>query len=337
MIARAVILAAAVLLLPLRCWACTNPDSIPAPAAFWGLTCETFVDNFASLADVDVNNTGSPTYTWFTNNAWPATTDPVWADAVPTPAGDFAISGGGLTITPTSDVYPVGNLSTCRYTSATPGYVGRTFTGAMYVDESVSWAGPGTGTNSWPDGWMAPTEWLAGGVGVTWDENDIFENQPGGGDRVTHEWNVTGGTVNRQNSGGAAVTLASPATYGTLIIPPALNGGTGLGQMYTNDAQQTAFNITFSAGAPATFNGSSGNVSCETGTCNPNGTFVPMSQQHFCLMLSAGPGGGATTFTKIQVWQAPVVGGRGGRASAAEVILAAAREAITDAALRPME
>lgn len=283
-----------------------GPDPAPAPAAAWGLTCEVFVDNFTSLADIDLSNTKAPNYKWYVNNAWPNNTSTVWNSAATSPASNFTLAaGGGVTITPTTDTFPVGNMESCVASGTTSGYLGTVFVAPFYVDESVSWAGTGTGSNSWPDVWFAPTEFLTGGNGVTFDEIDRAEHQPAGDDSVTHEWNVSGNTINRKNDAGSTDTLPSPATYGTLTIPPALNSGIGLEQFYTNDVHQTAFDVTYSSSDPATFDGSSSNINCITGACNPNGTFIPMASGHYCLMLSAGPGGGAMTVTKVAVWVLP--------------------------------
>jgi hypothetical protein len=272
-----------------------NPPPPPAPsqAAAFGLTRCAFFDDFTTPSSVDANNTGAPGYNWYAKNTWPnapGLAGAQWRAYPPTPAANLSVANSVLTIA--SDW--VGGFSMGLSTAASAqngaGYIGTAFNGAMYLEATFAFdPALAAGQGQWPAWWAIPLEFIAGtvGLGNPFIELDCFEALPGSGSinpiMSLHEWTTQAGsftntqaTNNSVNLSGADLTQFHK--YGTLYIPAASNGGTGLIRRYFDNAHLSN-DVTFSPTGPATPGAS---------PTNPNGTFSIVDSQHLTLILGAG-------------------------------------------------
>jgi hypothetical protein len=146
--------------------------------------------------------------------------------------------------------------------------------------------------------WLVPTKIMVGGIGATVivNEPDLFEDPYGKG---THDWSLSGSTVNYNNSYIWGTVATPPVTYGALAVPAALNNGTtALIKQYVNGVEEAAGACSGTAGAPALCNGQTATI----GPGNPNGTFfTALNSEQYCMAMS----GNLTTplvLGEIQVW-----------------------------------
>jgi len=282
--------------------ACT--DSIPAPAVTWGYTHEVYCLN--NISQVDVSNTGNPGYLLYRRIGWPGLysgntagqTDP------PTPGSWYtAAAGGGIQILTTgSDTSNPGIDLTSCITNGTAGqWIGTTITGPFYIKTVIGSAPSGRsgGTGWWPVfPWMLPTEYYsAAAPGVaSMTEIDTFESLLADGSWVADivswlpspNWN-TPAQVNhayQRDQGGGGNHAGQ--VYGTLLVSPAQNGGTGFFAGYF--AANTSTPETLNPTTPNTVNFTTGDQINQALT------------QHNCINVSSGSGQ-TTVIKSIQVWQ----------------------------------
>jgi hypothetical protein len=293
-----------------------GPDSAPAPAAQWGMTCEVMDVNFSSASGIDpangnkaidADNTLQPGFDLYINNSFPSIINPgTWGNMEPTPPDAWSVSNNALTIAPTSaDSSIVAGdtlyeFSTCGYDAGGgPGdVVGTSFTNGFYVDVSVGAAAYSSGPLT-PSAWMAPTEFTAQFTGTSqaeWNELDSYEADNG---RHIHDWNRLFQGSQETEMIGTFEQPGANTTYGMLVVPASLHGGgTGLIAPYTNDTYDAsdipAPGTLVSATAAPNPNGGNGGV----------GTFATAATQHECLNLTAGFDD-PMTVTAIRVWQRP--------------------------------
>jgi hypothetical protein len=209
-----------------------GPHTPPAPAAAHGFTCETFWDDFSSMATIDLAMTKKQGFKWY-------------PDAANGPA-TYAIVSGGLQITPTTNTDNDGvNLPSCPiHGGEASGW--NAVVGGMYVDIKMSSKGalPATKPRWWPAIWLQGF-WSSSQFSPPepWNnpELDLLEFfWDGGGTpaRFVNYWVTTGGG-NFSNIGSqtyvTSPTYADGNTYGGLILAPEQNGGTGTVIGYLND------------------------------------------------------------------------------------------------------
>lgn len=282
-------------------------DSIPAPASAWGYTNEVYCLN--NISQVDVTNTGNPGYLLYTRIGWPglASGNTATQSQSPTPGSWFtAAAGGGIQVltTGSDSSNPGVDLTSCITNGTAGQWIGTTITGPFYIKVVIGStpSGRSGGTGWFPVfPWMEATEYLAAAAPgpASFTEIDTFESLLSGGGGLANvigwmpspNWNspvqsVTDAYQYDQGGGGNH----AGEVYGTLLVSPAQNGGTGFFAGYYSS----------STSIPEAL--------------NPNGTntinFTTGSQinqaltQHNCVNVSSGSG--QTTIIKsIQVWQSP--------------------------------
>ncbi len=246
----------------------------PPQAAKWGYTTRTFFDDFDTLETIDVKATGRPGYLWYPQN-WvgggnfspsPGNTPQSW----------YSISQSVISFVQPTAGPATGWLSSARYKSSPPGYVGKIFSRCAYFEASIAIDASRANAKivEWPAWWSADlklmTAWRNGSASnVEGVELDFFETigNPPGLNFTDHDWIWNGAAW--PNSDGARRNTANPnngmgdwrndqflnqfRVIGCLWVPMAANGGTGLLYRYVDDVQSTATEVTYSrsAGSPA--------------------------------------------------------------------------------------
>lgn len=290
--------------------------STPAPASTWSYTNLRFFDNFCN-STVDVNNTKSSAYNWFTNNAWPNmfANGTVWAAltaASATPSADIITGYCGLQLLNDVSKLAVG-VNTCVYTSGTGAgsAQGKTFSGGFYMEVTAAFnsalaTSAAASWESWPIAWTVPVGFFTGVTTGDFVELDTsFQAFPTGAGTVAmiaglHDWNNN----SNQNNANTNYNINSSITgnlnqyhkYGTLWVPASLNSGTGLVQYYYDGTHITAGDISYTATGPS---------SPGATPSNPNGTFSTLDNQALCIILGGGyaaSGNWPGYFANVQIW-----------------------------------
>lgn len=281
------------LILALCCTAWTHGDGVsipvPAGAAAWGLTKLEANFTFTNLNSVDVNNSGNCTYSWFTQVAWPTGS---FAGDTPTPPGNISLNsnGMGLLVSTNGDnvslqsIYGPGGTSWCGYVldGTKKAYI--EFNAAINI--GLSSGNPHTTL------WMLPLTNFTTGTNP-FVEDDIFEGVSSAETTNLHQWTNGGITASLTSVCEIALTQVSDLNlhaYGRLIVPAALNSGTGLRQLYIDNVHQTGADLTYSATGPP--NACSDN--------NANGTFSSADTQYNIIL-----GGPIISLNYVRVWVAP--------------------------------
>lgn len=267
---------------------------VPAPARAKGLTNRVF-NSVPTLANVDLNDTGSSSYVWFPRNKWPLANSngTAWAPinaAAATPSGYFSMVNGNLSIS--SDISGVAvGMATAASTGTGSTFVGQKFAGSMYVEVGMSFdpansSGSQASEGAWPIWWLPCYEFLNGGITTAnFPELDGFEFFPtgtGSGEPLftIHDWNTSNGT-NNANFSNHGPTLSLTYTninfYGCRWIRAADNGGTGLIDWFVNGTNVVSVSYTATTGTTPALSPS-----------NPNGSLFDMESASFVLFLGAG-------------------------------------------------
>jgi hypothetical protein len=266
-----------------------GPDPVPGPAAAHGLTCEIFWDDFTSSSTFDLANTGAPGFKWYIRNVYGRVLNP----------SDLAFVAGGVQITPsTNTAQDLYNIASCVPTGTRGVYNGTAVGGgSLYVNIKISAIAPEVGGNLWWAAlWMLGYRQIVGGWPVLpapSPESDVLEHS--GGHRNLHQWDI----LNEMGSQTDTFTplantppFVNGTTYGTLILKPEDNGGTGTAVAYLNDELDAE-------NTPVTW--------------APGGTYSVTSVMPMCILMTSG-------FTQslvvrsVQVFAAPTApSGGGGR------------------------
>lgn len=289
-------------------WAC-GPDTAPAIAAAYGLTCEVFDPNMGDSSTYDLTNSGVAGFTWYINRYWLyAATWGEIAGPNPTSSSDFTINSSTNTLemntTVTNNQYPGMMFSTCTPANNTTGYIGRTFSGSAYMRVTYTPQVGETGSGMDAAVWREPLEalvpfWNVPDSTTRWVEIDDFETEYG---RTEYDISQTGPAPGTQNwLYQYQIPLNESGTNGTLIVAPQLNGGTGLVERANNDVafdtlQYSPTMVPVANGTPLSY---------------PAGTYTPISTNHYCVMITDGTPQ-VFNVEKIQIWQAPPGNGLSG-------------------------
>jgi hypothetical protein len=265
------------ILSPLSTQTC-GPDPVPAPAAAWGYSCEVFWDHFTSISTVDVNDTRAQGFKWYVHNHFPGLASGAhqWQVGLPTRPGDVFLDprGEGLTLRPTVEEVPSGgggrHLESCATNGIANQYVGTAILGAAYFRYEITSTTEGTSGAWWPAGWTATTEFLMSSGPYPssnhWPELDIFEAQLPNQGRYIHDWLINSASQTDSPTPYGASVGVTRITYGTLVVPPELNGGTGFVRGYVNDTTAQSPTVTFSPGGP----------------------YSSVATQHHCIVFTSG-------------------------------------------------
>lgn len=285
---------------------CLNIDPVPTPAATYGLTCETFSINNFTTDNVDTGNVGSCVSTagcFYTQMYFPNTTcgltpclpppgcgNCLWnfvTNPHPTPATDYSISGGKLTLSQVSGIPYHGNdamMMTC-HDDGNGGIYGYTFGPTFYTEYVASTPGGSGFPGNDAIIWAVDTRFLVAGAGNTADfyEWDIPEV---GSVRGFH-WN-TNGTTTAQISAVAGGDIAfGTDPIGTSLLSAAqiTNAGTPTSNGYLNGWQNRA-----NAGGQPVGLGSD--------------TTIAFSA-HNCLIINGPVAPGSLVISSIHIWEPP--------------------------------
>jgi hypothetical protein len=280
------------------------PLAVPAPAATYGLQTLSFLDLCTTLDTVDLSNTKSPAYLWYTNQAWPNAAIDGWTasawngiqSASAIPGSDITYSNGIVISGNHAPVWGSVLMSACANGA---GYTGSVINmaNAAYFEIKMS-ANPAqqNATTAWPAFWTTPIEFFTGSA-THFMELDILEMFPGTTVDMlfgAHDWDMAAQTNNvNTNFNSSIVADASVHTYGTLYLSPSFNGGTGSIQRYMDGTLVSACSFTFSTTGPASPGAS---------PSNPNGIFSQIQNQHAVLILAAGSNW-PMTVQHVAVWQ----------------------------------
>jgi hypothetical protein len=294
-------------------------QGLPPAAAAWNFNRLVFSDEFTSLSTIDVNNTKTAGFKWYTNNQFPNSSFSQFQTSPATPAADIGISGSVLTIT--DDVSHISEgLNTCYWNGS--AILGTTFSGGFYAEVRMSFdptlGAGGVAWNAWPIYWFWPMSELDGSVGTaSFTEIDGFEaypDVPGNATispiMTTHDWirNAGAGNHNNQNTNNHIDTYINLLsgfhfydmhTYGTLWVPSTRNAGQGLFQRYLDNVFINQTHIAATSEVDYT---STGPASPGAAQSNPNGTFFSSEAWSQCLVIGAGHNW-PTSFDFVRIWQ----------------------------------
>ncbi|MGH7044944.1 MAG: hypothetical protein ACREE2_00970 [Stellaceae bacterium] len=285
-------------------YTCPGTDTPPAIAAAWGLTCEVFVDNMENPQTYDIGDTRRPGFHWYDHNNMPdaAQTDcPTekaapycWPPLVAQPE-DYTINSSGLTINSTTsgNNYPWWMWNTCYWNGT--AVAGTMFQAPFYIDVSYSYSGSIISPmdySGWSIAWMLDENWFGGGQGspVRTTEIDLYESPYG---RTLHDYTYDAGAIDGPDN-AYYLPAVGGSPNGTLVIPPAMNGGIGLVERATSDVAYDTLEY-----SPTMVPVADG-----TATDLPSGTYSIMPNEHYCLMVSNGTGQ-TTNISRIAVWTLP--------------------------------
>jgi hypothetical protein len=268
-----------------------GPDPAPAPAAAHGFTCETYLDTFPSISEIDTGNTRAPGFRWYLNNAWPGLAQgaATWQTMPATDPSTFTVGGAGLQFSVgaafNNSVYVNGPsaagsmLTSCATTGVAGQYVGNAFTNGYYID--ITWgtyvrtAGADEALS-----WYEPIEFFAGAPSPAPTPNDI---------EIDNSGTFSAANVIYWSGGATAIQITNHLlggfsggnrSYGTLVVTPAQNAGSGIVGAYMNDVLVNNF------------------------TYGTTGNFSELAGEHMCILLQANYQVNMN-ITSVKVWQLP--------------------------------
>lgn len=299
---RKLLISAAACLLPRKACAVVHgnaslvppPSNLPADVATYGFSAVTFNDNFTSLSDIDLTDSGAPGFKWYLRNAWPNASQTGYHN-IPSsdPTGVVLNSpGNGVQLSKGSHF----NLVTAC-TDGADGYHGQVFSGGGYFEISMNFnpALANPANPIWPAFWAHDVGCLEFPNRTDFMEPDFFEAYPSGLGTITifmaiHDWAIVGGvnTTNNQNPNYIVTLPGSPDLtqfhrYGTLWVPAARNSETGLVKRYFDGVNIPAMTVEYSA--------TTGSSPVAT-PFNPNGVFSIWDSESIILIISSGAGTG---------------------------------------------
>lgn len=278
-----------------------SPPSQPWPAYKYGFNRNVFYEDFNNLNGIDVNNTLAPGFNFYVQTNVNAPNNA--AKVVPSSA--FSVSNSILTFTPPSGVS--GDIGTAAYQSpsqaATPGTV---FNGAGYFEARIRVNN--AGSTGAPAFWMIDDLILSnigtegsGGPGACpafptggLSEVDFMEFFGSPIDIDCYNWYSCSSTVRNTNFlPSSQPTTTNFNLYGSLILQPSRNNGTGLIIPYINRVALPECTVTFTSSgiSPQAASGA------QNGWMNSVITSTGMT-----IFLTCG-GGGSMDIDYVQVWQ----------------------------------
>lgn len=217
------------------------PSGIPAAATAFGFNQVGFLDHFLSTDDIDLNNTLANGFTWYNTVLNFGTVGP------PIAASDITASNSILRLLPltapaggaqivTAGWNPVPNSTVAANSCILKGSSG------FYFEVRCQFNRPAVsfGLSVWLEDVIGITHQVnQTNTSQTFAEIDVVEGLAASTNyqQVLHEW--TNYNSNNQTiiATGAATDMSQFHTWGALIVPAALNGGTGLARMYLDRVQ----------------------------------------------------------------------------------------------------
>jgi hypothetical protein len=257
---------------------------IPPQALAWGYGTNTFLDKFKSASTIDVNNSITSGFNWYTNNAWANVGSAAWADAGATQASDITVANGVMTLATDRSGFSEGLNTAVEQTSGT-SWGGTAFSGGFYWETYTQFT-PQASTGAWPADWSISLELLTqscpsfGGLGSP--ELDTMEDVSGDGDlwASVHAWSGSGCATSNSSLTTVQAADSNWHRYGLLWVTQATNGGVnGVLEWYYDEVLVKS--CTYS---------SSGASSCNPSLSpsNPTGVLSTLDSQHFPLILGTG-------------------------------------------------
>lgn len=315
-------------------FAACGPDTAPAYAQAYGLTCETFHDGPFSTTTIDVSNTAtfanpvgscsSGACNWYTDPNFPNLIAGAGCPGGPFPCpvttpAQYSISGstGDITLQRTS-AYTAGrvDLATCKGNGMSAGqHIGYTFQAPFYIEALFTAIGAGLDSaTAEATMWLLPVNYLVNGVGAGSDGVEIDMIEGNGPTKTQHDFTV-------DNSGNQiewfqVYSAVPPVNHSSGLVvvlqnqnPNNTNYTTGLSLIYDNGSLVASNAITFGTASVAQYNG--GNYGLNGS--NPPGHGPPDSRvgalashqtNQYCILMGSGfniPLG----VRYVRVWQLP--------------------------------
>ena len=255
------------------------PTTTPAFARAGGYKNVVFSEDFNSLADVDVNNTKTAGYKFYTG-AFPY----LGTALTPTPSGDYSASSSILTITDNPNPNLGGyEFATVAYLGASaPRTLGTTFSAGFYFEARMSFNPAQAKSTGWPAIWMQD---LTGTLGLA-DNNPTEGADFGEVDMVEWLWNgstnilnsnvnewINNSIAHSNSNNQASETIYSVTadsayhTYGLLWTPASTHSGTGTFTWYFDGVPLANRTLTYTSG----------------------GNFSVFDSDNFILWIDTGP------------------------------------------------
>lgn len=268
--------------------------SVPAAAASWGMTRRVFFDDFVDTSKIDLTNSKAPGFNWYLSNSWPNSTTfsgTVWQSIPTISPANISVANSILTINgdPTGFRYGLGTA-----VANGASYTGRVFPAGLYFEFRASLDNQTPNSGQTAAVWSIAMEFLTGSA-TKFGELDFLEANPTNtGDVASdsmhlHEFTVSGGTIsdcedgsslNQANPPVSHNAMSNMATFGTLWVPAALNGGTGIVRRYYNNSEITSVSPQFYSPTDVP-NPAPGNKSPAAGQ------FSAMDAQNLMVMIGA--------------------------------------------------
>ena len=266
-------------------------SSAPPQAAAWGMNTLTFADEFTSISTIDTTNSKASGFKWYSSNFF---------GNPPVSSSAYSISGSILTFNNTA------NLGLCTLCN---NGIGQTFSaagGGFYIEFLMkinsSYAGA-SGVSGWPAVWSMSAGHLLGSISSNFPELDFIEMYPSSTVGAVwplmafHDWTTS--SANNYNTNDfptmpGGYDANAWHTYGTLYVPMARNGGTGIVERYVDNALLSTSVINFTASGPA---------SPGATPSNPNGTFSCIDGDSQPVLLGNGTNWLGTELDFVHVWQ----------------------------------
>jgi hypothetical protein len=263
----------------------------PNGAKAWNYNQQLASWDFTTQALIDVNNTGSTSYTWFPRVAlgsgWgvPNVVTPASAFTTVTNGTNVAISNANnasmFTLSDQGLSTNPNNYYSVEFSAGSGFFI--EFNAA--IDTSLE-------STEHSSLWMTPREVMTGQRSGLWVEDDVLEILNGGGGGMLHnlhQWNIATlqASINDtpQNFGNLSDTNLH--TYGRVVVPMALNGGFGKREIWLDGTHKYANDIVYSLNGTCAQSDHSSTI----------GLYSVADKDHYIATV-----GGPVTLKSIVVW-----------------------------------
>lgn len=286
---------------------------MPSPhsdAVAIGYTKNVFLDDFDSISTIDVTNSKTAGFNWYTGT-FPYNNTTL----TPTAPSEYSVSSSILTITNNS------NTGLGGYQFGTRAYLGtnspRTlgyplFTPGGYWEWKFAFDSAPINSSGWPALWLQDVDGTLAladhnaSLSPVFGELDIFEATASGGSFVPEtnviQWVNLVGTYGskaiRPNFGSPTWNTSTYHTIGMLWIPMKYNNGTGVIKRYFDGVHLSDGDLTYTSNTPPSPDGT-----------QPNGTFSIADSGQYIMFMDTGAVGSPETLKVdyVSVWQRETV------------------------------
>jgi len=230
--------------------AATFPNGIPSFATAFGFNKLGFLDHFTSTGTIDLSNTTANGFDWYLTFPGPGVvgppSNPSWfsaASSILTVSSSVSPPAGCEAMGVACSALPSTALASMPCLKGSSGFYFETRCQSTQPTANFGFAV-----------WMQDIAGLLHQInntasGGSFAEIDVIEglNTSSNYQQVLHNWTAVNTDSNTVIATGASTDMSVYHSWGVLIVPAALNGGTGLARMYL-DRVQVGSDLTWSPG-----------------------------------------------------------------------------------------